>query len=55
MNPSAILKPWQPVAIHAITQFMKNPLLKGCILADGVGLWENMGNYWPNFARESSH
>jgi hypothetical protein len=38
MNPSAILKPWQPVAIHAITQFMKNPLLKGCILADGVGL-----------------
>ncbi|KAL3453853.1 hypothetical protein BJX65DRAFT_78800 [Aspergillus insuetus] len=46
MNPSATLKPWQPVAIHAITQFMQNPMLKGCILADGVGVgktWETIG------------
>lgn len=38
MRPSIVLKFWQPVAANAIMEFEKFDHLRGCILADVVGL-----------------
>ncbi|CAK42132.1 uncharacterized protein An14g05710 [Aspergillus niger] len=37
MRVSTILRFWQPVAIYAIKEFSKNPMLCCCVLADVMG------------------
>ena len=46
MRRNVSLRFWQPVAIKAIQDMARNPLLKGCVLADAVGLgktWTTAG------------
>ena len=38
MSLSQQMQFWQPRAVHAIAQFEWNPLLRGCILADVMGI-----------------
>ena len=48
MLRNSVFKHWQPVGINGIQEFRRRPYpkLRGCILADGVGLgktWDTLG------------